>query len=187
MGAIGAAWALASRGAVWSAPGRAYLAPTGSGALLLGLVLALSVALVTIASTRLLVRRTRWARTLHGELRAILMGATFGRIVVWSSLSAIGEELLFRAALQPAIGLVPAALVFGAVHISPRGTGFAWPAWAALMGLVFGELFQASGHLLPCIVAHALINYENMQYICSFDPTPLDIRRLHAHERNARG
>jgi membrane protease YdiL (CAAX protease family) len=47
-----------------------------------------------------------------------------------------------------------------------------------VMGALFGVLYEASGTLLAPVLAHALINYENMQYIIHYDPTPLDMDRL---------
>ncbi len=168
------------------APRPAWLSSVPARGLGLGIIAALAVASFTIAATRVVVRRTDWARRLHLALRVHLSDLTFERIVVLALLSAAGEELLFRAALQPALGLLPAACVFGALHVPPRGTGVSWPVWALVMGIAFGVLYEASGHILPPILAHALINYENMQYIRSYDPTPLDMSRLRAHTRNAR-
>jgi membrane protease YdiL (CAAX protease family) len=110
-------------------------------------------------------------------LRGLLLGLTPGRMLQLSVLSALSEELLFRALLVPMMGLVPSALVFGVLHISPRGTSVAWPVWAFAMGVSFGALFEASGTLFAPILAHALINYENMQYISNYDPSPLEIDR----------
>ncbi len=181
MGAVGFAWARIARGAVLTTPKNAWLSQDSSVALSMGCALALLVVVITVWSTRVLVARTQWARALHRELRITLVGSSAGQLAVLASLSAFAEELFFRAALQPVVGLVAASCAFGLVHVSPRGTGVAWTAWALLMGLVFGVLFEASGSLIVPIVAHALINYENMQYICNYDPTYLDNHVLHTH------
>jgi membrane protease YdiL (CAAX protease family) len=111
------------------------------------------------------------------ELRATLLGLPPGRIALLAVLSATAEELLFRAALVPSMGLWASSLVFGLAHVSRSSSKLAWSLWAFVMGLAFGALFLASGSLWPSIVAHALINYENMHYICNYDPTPLDMDR----------
>ena len=177
MGLTGAAWAYASRGAILTAPHPPWLSPntTLSGAL--GLLLAVLLAAATVALTRVLVSRTEWAKNLHLSLRAALGSPSPARMLVLASLSAVSEELLFRGALQPLLGLVASALVFGLVHVSSRETYLAWSLWAGAMGMLFGVLFEASGTLLAPMLAHALINYENMQYIVHYDPTPLDIDR----------
>ncbi len=178
MGAAGLAWALLGRGAVLHPPTRPWLSEQSAIALIAGLVLAAFATLVTAWSTRVLVERTRWARELYHLLRAPLLGASRPRLVTLAVLSAVGEELFFRGALQPSLGLVAASLAFGLVHQSPPGTGFAWTAWACVMGFLFGALFEASGNLLVPMLAHALINYENMQYMRGRDPTPsFSIRR----------
>jgi membrane protease YdiL (CAAX protease family) len=178
MAALAALWAYATRGAVFSLAAPPWLSSERGLAAGLGVGLALLVAVTTIASTRVLVARTVWARELHLTLRAALLGMPSGRVAQLAVLSSVSEELLFRAALQPAAGLVGSSLLFGLLHVSPRGTYVAWALWATLMGFLFGALYLASGTLLAPILAHALINYENMQYIIHYDPTPLDKGRL---------
>jgi membrane protease YdiL (CAAX protease family) len=65
-------------------------------------------------------------------------------------LAAFGEELLFRGALQPLIGLVPAALVFGLLH----ATSLPHIILAGILGLWMGLLFYWTGDLWPPIAAH---------------------------------
>ena len=183
MGAAGAVWAWTSRRAVWSSPQAAWFASEPSLAWTLGLAAAGLTAWGTLWSTRILVRRTQWARRLHLALRAALTGISMPHLATLAALSALAEELFFRAALAPALGMVPAAILFGLAHVSPPGTRFAWTLWATLMGIVFHVLFLGSGHLAVPILAHAIINYENMQYIVNYDPTPLDMDRPQPHGR----
>jgi uncharacterized protein len=177
MGALGVGWAFGTRGSVFSLSDAAWLRSPSLGA---WCVIAVAIAVSVVAATRELVRRTRWARRLHLNLRGTLLGLTPGRIALLSLLSATAEELFFRAALAPSLGLVASSVLFGLAHVGPGEQKLAWSLWALLMGLVFGALFFASGSLLPPLLAHALINYENMHYICNYDPTPLDIDRMHA-------
>lgn len=65
-------------------------------------------------------------------------------------LAAFGEELLFRGALQPLIGLVPAALVFGLLH----ATSLPHMILAGILGFWLGLLFYWTGGLWPPIAAH---------------------------------
>lgn len=181
MGAVGLAWALLGRGEVVHPAGRPWLSEQSSIALMAGLVLAGIVTLATVFATRVLVERARWARELYDLLRAPLLGLSRARLITLAVLSAAGEELFFRGALQPTVGLVAASVAFGLVHVSPRGTGVAWTLWACVMGFVFGALFEASGHLIVPMLAHALINYANMQYMCGGDPTLLDTPRRRPH------
>jgi membrane protease YdiL (CAAX protease family) len=178
MAAFAALWAYATRGTVLSLAATPWLSADRGLAAGLGVGLALLVAVATIASTRVLVARTTWARELHLTLRAALLGMPTGRVAQLAVLSSLSEELLFRAALMPAVGLLASSLLFGLLHVSPRGSYVAWALWATVMGFLFGALYSASGTLLAPILAHALINYENMQYIIHYDPTPLDKRRL---------
>lgn len=173
LGAFGAAIAWLHRGAVITAPmvpGVERLSHEDSHALGLGLAIALALTAATLLATRLLVRGTRWARSLHTSLRSSLLGASNLRLLALASASALAEELFFRAALVPAFGMYASALLFGILHASPRGTYVAWMIWATLMGVAFGALFLTSGSLLPPLLAHALINFGNMHFVCKYDP-----------------
>jgi membrane protease YdiL (CAAX protease family) len=178
MGAIGASWAYWSRKAVFRAPAVPWAVPRGPWLLGVWCLIAILLAIIVIITTRWLVVRTRWARRLHMTLRGPLLGLTPSRIALLSVLSASAEELFFRAALTPSTGLWGSALIFGLCHVTPKAGGISWSLWALVMGVAFGALFLASGSLLPPLLAHALINHENMHYICNYDPTPLDIDRL---------
>jgi membrane protease YdiL (CAAX protease family) len=128
------------------------------------------VAVATILATRLLVRRTLWARALHAEFRARLGPLRSTEIWVFATTSGVAEELFFRGAMQPALGLFLSSLVFGAVHVGPSRRFWTWTLWAGVMGLVLGALYEGSGTLLAPIVAHVVINYENLHFIRDYDP-----------------
>jgi membrane protease YdiL (CAAX protease family) len=142
-----------------------------------GVLLVLGLCWFTLGATRFLVTHARWAEQLHLHLRSELLGTTSSQMVVLAGLSAWSEELLFRAALGPAIGFVGSSALFGLIHHAPSASYLQRAAWAFGMGLLFSGMYLASGTLLAPIAAHWLINYENMQYICNYDPTPLDIDR----------
>ena len=131
-----------------------------------------AVALVVVLSTRILVRRTRWARSLHIEFRNLLGPLSSAEIAVFALTSGIAEEMFFRGAMQPSLGLVASSVIFGLAHIGPMRRFWVWTVWATVMGLVFGLLYAATGELLAPVVAHVLINYENMHFIESYDPEP---------------
>lgn len=205
VGAASAAWLALTRGALVSLPqtatgGRllasdesARLSTTSLGQPLeqsagllasagtrywLGLVAALLTAGLTVRATRMLVEHTRWARALHLSLRVSLLGARPAHMALLAASSACAEELFFRALLGPAVGFVVSAALFGALHGLRREGRLPVALWSFGMALVFSELYLASGTLLAPVLAHCVINYENMQYICNYDPTPLDIDRF---------
>lgn len=73
-------------------------------------------------------------------------------------ISSIGEELLFRAAVQPAVGLLGTALLFGLLHLGPQGIISMWTIWAVISGLILGWLFESTGNLWPCLICHFIVN-----------------------------
>jgi membrane protease YdiL (CAAX protease family) len=78
--------------------------------------------------------------------------------VLVSVFSGVGEEALFRGALQPEIGLIAASLLFGAAHVGPDRRYLVWTLWAVGAGFLFGVLYDWTGGLLAPTVAHAAHN-----------------------------
>jgi membrane protease YdiL (CAAX protease family) len=74
------------------------------------------------------------------------------------SAAAFGEEVLFRGGLQPVIGLIPAALLFGFSHGGWQREMWAYVLAAVLAGCLFGFLYQATGDLWAPIFAHMVHN-----------------------------
>jgi membrane protease YdiL (CAAX protease family) len=71
--------------------------------------------------------------------------------------SGLAEEALIRALLQPIIGLLPAALLFAALHIVPNRRLWLWPILACALGAVLGMIFEFSGYPAAA-AAHIAIN-----------------------------
>jgi membrane protease YdiL (CAAX protease family) len=132
--------------------------------------LGLALALVLILATRICVNRFDWARSLHVELRPVAHGLSNSRIVLIAGFSSLGEELLFRGLLQPWLGLVLAALLFGAVHQIPGPSRWVWVGWATVVGFALGAMFSATGSLLGPMLAHAVINAVNLAYLRDHEP-----------------
>ena len=89
-------------------------------------------------SSELSTRYTRWGRAIERMLLTLI-----GRLhpldaLLLALLSAAGEELLFRGLILPYAGLLPSALLFGALHIVPRKHLWVWSLWAAVAGLLLG-------------------------------------------------
>jgi membrane protease YdiL (CAAX protease family) len=124
----------------------------------IGLATGLGMAALQIAGIN---ASQRWRRFLS---RAV--GSTprsTAHIVVIGVAVGIAEELLFRAAIQPLVGVTAASLIFAAVHwnyAAPRGSRetLALSALAFvlifLISVVLGHVFVAFG-LGAAIVAHA--------------------------------
>jgi membrane protease YdiL (CAAX protease family) len=125
---------------------------------------------LVVACTRVAVGRFSWARQLHAALRPFASGMSVFAMVVMALLSAFGEEMLFRGLLQPVIGVVAQAVIFGAAHQIRGPSRWVWVAWATVVGLALGVMFQLTGSLVGPLVAHALVNALNLGYLKSHDP-----------------
>ena len=104
-----------------------------------------------------LARRWRPLRRIEAAVRVVFPELGPGEILALAVASGVAEELLFRALLQPAVGLLAASAIFGACHYAGRRFA-AYPWSAAVAGLVLGGLFELTGAVLAPIVAHATVN-----------------------------
>jgi membrane protease YdiL (CAAX protease family) len=150
----------------------AWLGTSGGAAVLVSLGCGVCIGAVTVAVTRVMVRRTAWARALHSALRPAVQRAGDGWLVAIGVASAVGEELLFRGLLVPILGVVVSAAVFGALHQVRGRARWGWMAWATVMGTLFGATFAATGSLAGPIAAHAIINGANLRFLRDTDPEP---------------
>ncbi len=102
----------------------------------------------------------------YKAFRHVLMrmvgAATLPAALYLAAISAIGEEALFRGAIQPVLGIVGSALLFGLLHLGPQGFVSIWTLWAVLSGLLFSWLFDETGSLWPSLICHFLVNAASM-------------------------
>jgi membrane protease YdiL (CAAX protease family) len=103
------------------------------------------------------------------EMARILGPLTRKEAIYLALFSSVGEELLFRGALWPHLGLIGTTCLFGLSHILPRKALWGYPLFAAAVGLIFGLLRMAGpedgGSVIPCIVAHFVINALNLAWL----------------------
>lgn len=143
--------------AVGALTGRNVFDP--GGPLALSLSLGATSAIVTVGLGLLAYKASPLVRKLAGEIAPLVVGGARGRdLVLLAALSGVGEEALFRGALQPEIGYVAASLLFGAAHVLPDRRYLLWTAWAVGAGFLFGALYVWTGGILAPALAHALHN-----------------------------
>jgi membrane protease YdiL (CAAX protease family) len=130
----------------------------GHSAVLSALLGALT-AVATVSLGLLAYRLLPVLREVAEELAPRLVdGADRSSLVLVALFSGIGEEALFRGAVQQEFGLVVASLVFGLAHVGPDRRYLVWTAWAIMAGFLFGALYEVTGGLLAPIVAHSTHN-----------------------------
>jgi membrane protease YdiL (CAAX protease family) len=144
---------------------------TASG-LLLSPLIGVALGLAVVALSRLAVRRLEWARSLHTNFRDLLGPLSGREILVLALASSVGEELFFRGALQPMLGIWVQALIFAGLHFGPGLRFLPWTFSALVLGVVFGAIHQLTGDIGAPIVAHFVINYLNLCYISRVSLTP---------------
>jgi uncharacterized protein len=171
MGALAVGHAF-DRGSLLAYPS-AWLPLSGAEAHAFSLVLGVAFAAAIVVGTRVLVENAGWAKKLHRDLKPMTVGLDAPGILVIALLSGVAEELVFRGLLQPWLGVVPQALLFGVVHAQLSGPSrWVWVTWASVVGLALGVMFALTGSLLGPVLAHALINALNLMYLQSHDTVP---------------
>jgi membrane protease YdiL (CAAX protease family) len=115
-----------------------------------------------VAISYVVTRATGWGERLARELARAIGPMTIPDALLMAAASGFSEELLFRGALQPRVGLLVASVLFGAVHFMPRREVLPWTGFATLSGLLFGWLFEWTGNLVAPIVAHTVVNAVNL-------------------------
>jgi membrane protease YdiL (CAAX protease family) len=76
-------------------------------------------------------------------------------MVAISALAGVGEEILFRGAMQASFGWPVATIAFGACHLGLSRRGWVLGIWAGAAGAALAGLAIATGGLVAPIVAHA--------------------------------
>ncbi|MFO0663423.1 MAG: type II CAAX endopeptidase family protein [Polyangiaceae bacterium] len=118
-----------------------------------------------VVLTKELVRRSTVGKALARELALGFRSRKVSVLVVQAFLTGVSEELLFRGALTPLIGVVLSSILFGLVH-QMRGRGrLLWAASSAAVGCAFALVYVASGELVGAIGAHVFINVVNALYL----------------------
>lgn len=143
-------------------PGRT---PPGWASLVEHLGLGAAFALLVVFLSRVAAHRFEWARVLEREFLGLLGPLTGGEIVLVAAASSVGEELLFRGALLPALGPWLSSALFALPHIGPGVRFLPWTASSFVVGLAFAALFLHTGDLAAPVVAHFLINLLNLRHI----------------------
>jgi membrane protease YdiL (CAAX protease family) len=138
-------------------------------AVLAGILSGLAAGLAIVFVSRLALYRFEWARALHREFRHLLNPLTDFEIIILAAASSVGEEMFFRGALLPSIGLLGSSAVFALLHIGPRARYLPWTASSFVAGLLFGAIFMWTGDLTGPVVAHFLVNFLNLRHVAQYE------------------
>ena len=134
-----------------------------------GILGGLAAGLVLVFASRMALYRFEWARALHRELRHMLFPLSDPEIVVLAAASSVGEEMFFRGALLPVVGLVASSAIFALLHIGPKARHLPWTASSFGAGLLFGGMFLWTGDLTGPVIAHFLINFLNLRHVAAVE------------------
>jgi membrane protease YdiL (CAAX protease family) len=129
--------------------------------LLAGLGIGLALVGLSRLGTRVWPPVDRAARALGRLLGPV----TWGDAILLALVSGVAEELLFRGALWPPLGLVGTTCLFALVHVIPRKDLWGYPLFAGACGLLFGLLRDGTDSVVPPMIAHVLVNAINIGWL----------------------
>lgn len=121
-----------------------------------------------ILMTMLLTVTAKWSpriRSCEGRIREMLGQLDDHQVLMLSLISAVAEELFFRAAVQDAVG-VPITVAIYVLLNSGRGM-LCWLPVSAVSAAIFGGLVWSGAGLLAATTAHAIVNYLTLRRILS--------------------
>jgi membrane protease YdiL (CAAX protease family) len=155
--------------------------------------LRVSAATLPMLVLLLYVTRSKWAPIVEWRSRVeqlvgeLFQGVGWFGLAIVSLAAGVGEEVLFRGALQPIAerwwghlpGLVAASFLFAAAHAISR----AYFLFALAVGLYLGWIAQAFGELITPIAVHAAYDFAALIVLQS--SAAASLRRQRADHDNA--
>lgn len=141
-------------------------------ALWLKAALGVGVGLAVFGADQLAERFFALFRTMGAAFRQLLGKLGPAQAIALALFSAVGEEIFFRGFLEAWIGIIPASLAFGLLHIAPDRRLWPWPILAVGMGFAFGGLFEYTGDVLAPMLAHFTINYFGLMALAKAPDSP---------------
>ncbi len=134
------------------------------------LAVGLGVGLAMVVVCRLLARWLPAVRKLEEGFRGLLGPMTLWEVLLAAAASGVAEEIFFRGALQPLLGLWVTSAIFALLHLGPSEAFKVWPVMAFVAGVLLGGLFEWSGSVWPSVLAHAAVNFVNLLYLVRREP-----------------
>jgi membrane protease YdiL (CAAX protease family) len=129
--------------------------------LLVGLVLGLAI----VGACQVTMRTLPAVGAAANEIEKILGPLSYPAVAALAVVSGFTEELLFRGALWPHLGLAGTTFLFGLVHVVPNRALSGYPIFALAAGFLLGLLRNATDNVLPCMVAHVTVNAVNLGWL----------------------
>ncbi|MDW7675591.1 MAG: type II CAAX endopeptidase family protein [Bacillota bacterium] len=125
-------------------------------ALIQGLTLGIVIYLVIFSCYKAIESFRIWSRKV---VMPMLKSFDPQLLLAMGVLAGVSEELLFRGALQPIIGIIAASLLFGLVHYYGKKELLLYGVIATLMGLIMGAAYIYTGEIVVAILAHSSYNF----------------------------
>ncbi|NRA45130.1 MAG: CPBP family intramembrane metalloprotease [Oligoflexales bacterium] len=117
-----------------------------------GILVGLGVGLIAVfheLCKQLLSEQYKYYRT---WISSVLGKISVPQALYLALLSAIGEEVLFRAALQPYLGVLWTSLILAFLHVTPKGLVPVWLLISFFTNVMVGLIFQYTQSIYPGMI-----------------------------------
>ncbi|MBI4042019.1 MAG: CPBP family intramembrane metalloprotease [Deltaproteobacteria bacterium] len=128
-------------------------------------LLGVGTAVVVVLLSQAIRTKWEWSKRLEEEFEKLLCPIDLPTIAWVSLWSGFGEEILFRGAMQPVLGLVLTSFIFGLFHFPVRRLLLPWTLMSILIAFILGGLFAFTGNLLAPVLCHFTINFANLSFL----------------------
>jgi membrane protease YdiL (CAAX protease family) len=97
-------------------------------------------------------------RSMKRVFGRLFAGLHWWQVLLLAVLSSVAEEILFRGAIQPFLGVGVTAVLFGLMHLDPMKKSMIWTVWAFTGGVILGMADRVTGHLWAPVLIHFGVN-----------------------------
>ena len=101
-------------------------------------------------------------RVIKNYLLEVIGQAPIHLIVLLSLMSAFGEEVFFRLAMQPELGIIGTTFVFALLHLGPKNLPNSWTLMSIIISLLLGVIYKYTNSIIPVFLAHLIMNLTSM-------------------------
>ena len=120
----------------------------------------------------------KWTLSLVGDL-------SFLKIVFLILMSSCSEEIFFRVALQPSLGVLGGSLLFTLLHLVPQVMLLPFCSTIFMSNVIIGTIFEHTQSIYPGIFINIVLNSRLLFELSTSTKSPKEAQNKKENETNA--